>query len=81
MREQTVLLRLRLTAKEVEHLDRLARKLAPRLGRSIPRAAMLRALARTSMGAEEHHAAIAEQLGTDKVRRGRSKAVSPVVGV
>jgi len=81
MREKTILLRLRLPKEEVEHLDGLARKLAPGLGRSITRAAMLRALARTSMGAEEHQAAIAEQLDTDTVRRGRSKAVAPVVDV
>jgi len=81
MREKTILLRLRLPKEEVEHLDGLARELAARLGRSIPRAAMLRALARTSMCAEEQRAAIAEQLGSDTVRRGRSKAVAPAVGV
>jgi hypothetical protein len=80
-RKRTVILRVRLTHEDLDRLDHLACEFASELGRGVGRAALLRAMTRVGMDDRAQRPTIATHLGADTVRRGRSKAGSPVVGV
>ena len=74
MTQATSLIRIRFPDDLVARLDRLAERIRVKSKRKIPRAALVRALVKIHMRAEdENPQELADAIATDSVKRGREK--------